>query len=327
MQGHAQLSQSGAWPGASLLALRGAPADGLRSLLTAARDLVREGDRRDPHRPTLVRATIATAFFESSTRTRVSFTIAAQRLGAAVVDLGPASSTSKGETLIDTCRTIEAMGVDALIVRHEQAGAAQSVERALRASGSSCAVLNAGDGRHEHPTQGLLDALTIAEAHGRLDSFDLSGLRIAVVGDAANSRVARSDVAAFTTLGAEVVIVGPPNLAPRSLEALGCRVEEDLDAVLSEVDAVQMLRIQFERAASVASPADHAAGYQLSAARAATLRPGAVVLHPGPMNRGLEVAPEVADGPRSRVLRQVRMGVFVRMACLEACVGAAQRSG
>jgi aspartate carbamoyltransferase catalytic subunit len=220
-----------------------------------------------------------------------------------------------------------------MIVRARQNGAAAMIAGAV-----ACPVINAGDGRHEHPTQGLLDLLTIAEAHGRLGGFDLSGLMVAIVGDVASSRVARSAIAGLTALGARVVCVGPPALAPRSLEALGCAVSNDFDAVLPAADAVMMLRIQFERhgeaaekapalpgapprSAAIASVREYRDGYGLTTDRAARLKPGAIVMHPGPINRGLEIDAAVADGPRSVILKQVAHGVAVRMAALGLCIG------
>jgi aspartate carbamoyltransferase catalytic subunit len=280
--------------------------------------------------------TVATMFFEDSTRTRTSFTLAAHRCGARTVDVsGAATSVNKGETYIDTARVIESMGVDALVVRARQNGAADLVAGAVR-----CAVLNAGDGRHEHPTQGLLDCYTLAEAHGRLDDFDLSGLRVAIVGDVVNSRVARSAIAGMTALGASVVCIGPPNFAPASLAALGCAVTNDLDSVLPAADAAMMLRIQFERHAeggpgdakpqgpepkktsAIASIREFREFYALTEERAARMKPGAVVMHPGPINRNLELDSAVADGPRSVILKQVANGVPVRMAALALCVAA-----
>lgn len=321
--------QSGgaATSGRDLVGLGGIDVALLKRLLASAKDIGaawrgRSGARSAPGIGSpLAGRTIANLFFENSTRTRVSFTIAAQRLGAHVVDLSAAgSSVSKGETLSDTVRTIEAMGVDALIVRHASSGAA-----ALAARAAAVPVLNAGDGSHEHPTQGLLDTLTVAEAHGRLDGFDLSGLRLAIVGDVLHSRVARSDIAAWTALGASVVCVGPPTLAPRTLEAMGVEVRHELDGVLGEVDVVQSLRVQFERAASLSSARDYAAAYQINAERLKRMKPSAVVMHPGPMNRGLEItgdAAEATDGPRGLILRQVENGVYVRMAALLWCLDA-----
>ncbi len=302
------------------------PATELRSLLAAARAMAERG-APGPVNPTLNGRLVANLFFEDSTRTRTSFSIAAKRLGAEVVDLlGGISSVSKGETLIDTARNVEAMGVGALVVRARQSGAAEMIARSV-----ACPVINAGDGRHEHPTQGLLDIYTLAEAHGRLGDFDLRGLRVAIVGDVAASRVARSAIAGLTVLGAEVVCVGPPAMAPQGLAGLGARVSRDLDAVLEEMDAVMMLRIQFERygektgekgaepakASPIASIREFRAFYALTVERAARLKPGAVVMHPGPINRGIELDAEVADGERSVILRQVSNGVIVRMAVLE----------
>ena len=319
------------WTRRHLLGLQGASAPELRAVLARAAELAAAGGAE-----TLRGRTIATMFFEDSTRTRTSFTLAARRMGAEVVDLSAAaSSVNKGETLVDTARTIRVMGVDAVVIRTKQAGAAALVAAALDTgleTGATCSVLNAGDGKHEHPTQGLLDLLTIAEAHGRLADFDLSGLRVAIVGDVASSRVARSAIAGLLTLGASAVVVGPPALCPGSLSALGCRVARDLDGELPRADAVMMLRVQFERhepggshgegskAMALGSAREYREFYGLNTTRTAGMKDGAVVLHPGPMNRGLEIEGEVADGPRSRVLRQVALGVPARMAALEACI-------
>jgi aspartate carbamoyltransferase catalytic subunit len=313
------------------------PAADLSTLLAEARDYLPSANLPETRTGALAGRTIATMFFEDSTRTKTSFTLAARRMSADVVDLSTtASSVNKGESLVDTARTVEAMGVSAMVVRARQNGAAAMIAEAVE-----CPVINAGDGKHEHPTQGLLDVLTIAEAHGRLAGFDFSGLTVAIVGDIASSRVARSAVAGLTTLGASVVCVGPPGLAPASLASLGCKVTGDLDRVLPEADALMMLRIQFERhgegaeaqktapgaqpvrSAAIASIREYREGYGLTVERAARLKPGAVVLHPGPMNRGLEIDAAVADGPRSVILKQVAHGVAVRMAALGLCIGAA----
>ncbi|MCC6675718.1 MAG: aspartate carbamoyltransferase catalytic subunit [Phycisphaerales bacterium] len=275
---------------------------------------------------------MANLFFEDSTRTMTSFSVAAKRLGMQTINLrGAASSVSKGETLVDTALNVEAMGVDALVVRARQSGAAVGIARAVK-----CAVINAGDGRHEHPTQGLLDAYTLAESHGRLEDFDLAGLTVAIVGDIASSRVARSNIAGLGALGANVVCVGPPGLAPASLKSLGCEVSADLDGLLPVIDAVMVLRMQFERhdeeggekkpegdrrSAMIASVRDYRELYAMTPARAERMKKGAVVMHPGPMNRGLEIDAEVADGPRSVILRQVTNGARVRMAVLGWCLG------
>lgn len=325
-----------------LLGLMGMPRERLVGLLQAAARM--EAAPPQSVASALAGKVVANLFFEDSTRTRVSFAIAAQRLGAGVVDLtGATSSVSKGETLIDTATNIEAMGVCALVVRARQSGAA-----ALIASRVGIPVINAGDGKHEHPTQGLLDVATLARATGRDRDgrYDLSGLRVAIVGDIAASRVARSDIAALTMLGAQVVCVGGPTLAPAGLASLGCTVERDLDALLPTLDAVVMLRIQFERAGGegashaiasaapgglppkaagtsvIASVREYREQYAMTAPRAARLKPGAVVMHPGPINRGIELDAEVADDPtRSVILRQVSQGVLVRMAVLKELCG------
>jgi aspartate carbamoyltransferase catalytic subunit len=312
-----------------LLGLQGMSADDLRSYLTSARALAAE-----PAKPTLAGKIIANVFLEDSTRTRTSFGIAARRLGADVIDIiGAASSVNKGETLIDTARNIEAMGVDAIVVRASQSGAATMIADAV-----ACPVVNAGDGRHEHPTQGLLDIFTIAQCHGRSKTFDMGDLTVAIVGDIAASRVARSNIAGLTTLGAQVICVGPPNMAPASLTALSpnLRVERDLNRVLPRVDAVIMLRIQFERTAEgkaiqgaalvakapgIASIREYRERYGLSLARTELMKPTAVLLHPGPINRGIELDESVADGPRSMILKQVENGVLVRMAVLARLCG------
>lgn len=311
--------------GPGLLGLRGLSREEIRALLERAGEFERAGAE-----PTLRGRIVANLFFEDSTRTRTSFAIAARRLGAEVVDFSSGSSSvNKGETLIDTARTVEAMGVEAIVVRARQSGAAAIIQ-----AGVGVPVINAGDGRHEHPTQGLLDLYTIAHAHGRED-FDLSGLMVAIVGDVANSRVARSDIAGLGALGARTICVGPAALTPASLESLGTRVSHDLDAVLPRADVVVMLRIQFERhaggeggeksgekkSAAIASIREYRAFYALTGERAGRLKKGAVVMHPGPMNRGIEIDADVADGPRAVITRQVAHGVLVRMAALERAMG------
>ena len=319
------------WRGRDLVGLQGLSRAELVSLLTASRDAAHKIEQNALD-PILRGRVVATMFFEDSTRTRSSFTVAAQRAGASVVDLsGGSSSVNKGETLIDTARNIEAMGVDAIIVRARQSGAAQIVAQAV-----ACPIINAGDGRHEHPTQGLLDTLTIASRFDRDTTFDLSGLNIVIVGDIASSRVARSGIAALTTLGAQVTCVGPSSMAPSSLSALGCTVAHELDPLLHTAHAVMMLRIQFERADAdtptgnkseqakksvIASVREYRRFYALSAERAAKMRQGAIVMHPGPINRGIELDADVADGPRSVIMQQVTHGVAVRAAVLSLLVG------
>lgn len=252
-------------------------------------------------------------FLEPSTRTKVSFEIAARRLGARVIEFDEqGSSLKKGETLLDTVRTIEAMGTDALVVRHGRDGILAEIAASARGS-----VISAGEGRSSHPTQGLLDLLTLLDEFG-----EIAGRRIAIVGDVAHSRVARSDVEAFAAFGAEVVLVAPPALRPDPLPS-GARAEEELDPLLPTLDAIVALRIQKERlpAGLALDPERFIGRYRLDEVRLARTPAHCVVLHPGPMNRGIEVTDAVADGPRSRILRQVENGVCVRMAVLEWCLG------
>ena len=262
-----------------------------------------------PVPPALAGRTVATVFFEPSTRTRLSFDVAAQSLGARVLAFDKASSSDvKGETLLDTVRNLEALGVSLFVVRHALSGAADFVARHVRAR-----VVNAGDGAHQHPTQGLLDAFTLWRAWGTL-----AHKTIVIAGDIAHSRVARSSASLFRRLGAQVVLSGPPSLVPPEAECLGER-EIDFDKALQNADAVMMLRYQKERHLDVAgSSGDFTQGWGLTEARARRLKAGALVMHPGPINRGVEIHDAVADGPRSVILEQARNGVFVRQAVLEA---------
>ncbi len=262
--------------------------------------------------PLLAGRTVVNLFFEPSTRTRTSFELAARRLGALVVNFDIASSsTSKGETLEDTLATLEAMDADAFVVRHKENG----TPARLAAHARRAAVLNAGDGNHAHPTQGLLDLLTIRDRKGRVD-----GLTVTICGDVRHSRVARSDVHGLAALGAgEIRLCGPAALLPAADEFPHCRVFEDFDAAVEGADVIVMLRLQKERMERLAFDEDtYFARYGLDAKRLARARPDAVVMHPGPMNRGVEIASEVADGAQSAVLEQVANGVFARMAVLEA---------
>jgi aspartate carbamoyltransferase catalytic subunit len=306
-----------------LLGLDGLSRDDILPLLDRAAALapVARGERA--RLDSLRHRTVANLFLEDSTRTRCSFTLAARRLGADTLDIGAAgSSASKGETLIDTCLNLQAMGVDAFVIRTSASGAPHQAAAELDAP-----VINAGDGRHEHPTQGLLDLLTLRERLGD----DLAGRRVAIVGDVVNSRVARSAMFGLTALGAHVVFVGPPSLVPATFEQLSngpgvVSIERDFDAVIPEVDAVMMLRVQFERAAGehIASIEEFRERFSLTARRASRMKPHAAVLHPGPINRGLEMESAVVDDPaRSAILRQVSNGVAVRMAVLEWAIGAA----
>ena len=250
-------------------------------------------------------------FFENSTRTMTSFEIAGKRLGADVMNMNvPTSSVKKGETLIDTAMTLNAMRPDLLIVRHQSSGAA-----ALLAQKVNCAVLNAGDGRHEHPTQALLDALTIRRRKGRLD-----GLIVAICGDIANSRVARSNIPALLKMGARVRVVAPPTLLPGGIERFGVEAFTDMERGLEGCDVVMTLRIQNERLTDAAIPSvrEYYDRYGLTREKLAAAKPDAVVMHPGPMNRGVEIDEDIADDPdRSAIQEQVEMGVAVRMAILD----------
>ncbi|MCA1712971.1 MAG: aspartate carbamoyltransferase catalytic subunit [Actinobacteria bacterium] len=267
--------------------------------------------------PTLRGRTVVNLFFEDSTRTRTSFELAAKRLSADVINFSAkGSSVSKGETLKDTALTLEAMGSDAVVIRHSWSGAPVNLARIVRGS-----VVNAGDGTHEHPTQALLDAFTMRKRLGRLE-----GLRVTIVGDILHSRVARSNVLLLSTLGADVTLVAPPTLLPVGVEAWPCETSYDLDAVLPKSDVVMMLRVQRERmgAAYFPSSREYARRYGLDVRRAQVLKDDAIVMHPGPMVRGMEIAPEVADGARSTIQEQVANGVSVRMAVLYLLLGGAE---
>ena len=297
-----------------LLTLKDLPRDTLLALLDRAQAFV---DGAAP-KPTLAGTAICTLFFEPSTRTRLSFQRAAQRLGADVLNFDAStSSTTKGETALDTLKTIEAMGVRGFVVRHAVNGA---VDQLALAANPGTALLNAGDGRSAHPTQGLLDMLTLRQAKGA----DFSKLKVAIVGDVRHSRVARSDLHALRTLGTrEIRVCGPQALLPDDDTLHGCIVTGDFDAAVEGVDALMMLRLQRERMAEglVASLDDYHRNYGLTAQRLRRAAADAVVLHPGPMNRGVEITDEVADGPQSLILKQVANGVAVRMAALEALLG------
>ena len=277
-------------------------------------ELNRQPQKRDDR---LAGLTIINAFFENSTRTRLSFEIAGKRLGADVVNMNAAqSSVKKGETLIDTAVTLNAMRADAIVIRHASSGAV-----ALIAGKVDCPVLNAGDGSHEHPTQALLDALTLRRAaQERGGSGEIAGLSITICGDILHSRVARSNMLCLTALGAEVRVCAPPALMPEGVEALGVTPFHDFDAALAGADVVMMLRLQQERMQGqfVPSPREFRHLYGLTLDRLAKAKPGALVMHPGPMNRGVEIDSNVADlAGRSLITRQVEMGVAIRMACLD----------
>ena len=301
-----------------LLTLDGLPRDTLCRLIDRAGQIRDAALGRTPRRQALDGTTVCTLFFEPSTRTRSSFHIAAQRLGADVLNFDAStSSTRKGETARDTLRNLEAMGVRGFIVRHADDGAVAAL---AAEAGEGTALINAGDGRSAHPTQGLLDVLTIRQAKGA----DFSRLKILMVGDVAHSRVARSDLHALRTLGAgEIRVCGPQSLLPDDGTLAGCATGQDFDAMLEGVDVVMMLRLQRERMEEglVSSLEDYHRDYGLTTARLTRAARDAVVLHPGPINRGVEITDEVADGPQSLVLRQVSNGVAIRMAVLEMLLG------
>lgn len=302
-----------------LITLQGLGRARIEHLLDAA-DAMREASRGGSRPLDILRGrTLINLFFEPSTRTRTSFDLAAQRLGAQVVNFDiTSSSTVKGETLLDTIHTLEAMHCDAFVVRHKQTGTPAFIAQHLR---SHASVVNAGDGSHAHPTQGLLDVLTLRHVRG-----DLSRLRVVICGDIAHSRVARSDVHALHALGVtEVRLCAPPVLLPssESIEFAGCELSSDLDTAMEDRDVVIVLRLQKERmdVAQVPSEADYFRTFGLSSARLARANPGCVVMHPGPINRNVEIADDVADGPQSLILEQVANGVFVRMAVLAHLLG------
>jgi aspartate carbamoyltransferase catalytic subunit len=274
-----------------------------------------EASRRGERKLAVLRGrTVVNLFFEASTRTRSSFEIAGKRLGADVINVSSSgSSVSKGETLLDTARNLEAMGPDVLVIRHAASGAPHFVARNVR-----CAVVNAGDGMHEHPTQALLDAFTIRRAKGRID-----GLTIAIVGDVAHSRVARSGANLLGKLGARVRFCAPWTLMPKEADRLGAEVVADLPRALDGADVILMLRIQRERLheALIPSAREYSKTFGLGLRSLALAKPDAIVMHPGPMNRGVEIDDAVADGPRSVILDQVEAGVAVRMAVLASAVG------
>jgi aspartate carbamoyltransferase catalytic subunit len=284
------------------------------AILDTAEELARLSERPIKKLPTLRGLTVVNLFFEDSTRTRVSFEAAAKRLSADVINFSAkGSSVAKGESLKDTAQTLEAIGADAVVIRHYASGAPHRLARWVHGS-----VINAGDGTHEHPTQALLDAFTIRRRLGRLD-----GLRVSIVGDVLHSRVARSNVLLLHTLGAEVTLVAPPTLLPVAMNGWPCAVGYDLDAVLPKSDVVMMLRVQQERMSAAYFPSvrEYSRRYGLDRARMAQLADHAIVMHPGPMNRGVEIAAEVADDPRSTIVEQVGNGVSVRMAVLYLLLG------
>jgi aspartate carbamoyltransferase catalytic subunit len=291
-------------------------------ILDTAEELASLADRPIKKLPTLRGRTVVNLFYEDSTRTRISFEAAAKRLSADVINFSAkGSSVGKGESLKDTALTLEAMGADAVVIRHSASGAAHRLAGWVRGS-----VLNAGDGTHEHPTQALLDAFTIRRrlrGQGARANTALEGIRVTIVGDVLHSRVARSNVLLLSTLGAEVTLAAPPTLLPLAVGSWPCEVSYDLDSELPKSDVVMMLRVQQERmtAAYFPSVREYSRRYGLDVARMARLPEHAIVMHPGPMNRGVEIAAEVADSARSTIVEQVANGVTTRMAVLYLLLG------
>ncbi len=293
-----------------LLGIEQLSAEEILTVLNLAETFREISERRIKKVPTLRGKTVVNLFMEPSTRTRVSFEIAEKRLSADGVNISASgSAVQKGETLLDTARNLEAMNPDVVVIRHRAAGAPHFLARHIRAS-----VVNAGDGAHEHPTQALLDCMTIRQHKGRIE-----GLVVAIVGDIAHSRVARSDILALSKLGAEVRVAGPATMLQPGLENLGCRTFTNVEEALEGADVVMMLRIQRERLGGESLFADtreYARTFGLNLQRLSLAKPDAIVMHPGPINRGVEMLPEVADGERSVILEQVANGVAVRMAVL-----------
>ena len=309
-----------------LLSINDLSADEAMEILNTASELAKISDGPMKKLPTLRGRTVVNLFFEDSTRTRISFESAAKRLSADVINFSAkGSSVSKGESLKDTAQTLQAMGADAVVIRHGASGAAQ---RLADSGWISASVINAGDGTHEHPTQALLDAYTI---RSKFPEFNRSfkGLRVAIVGDILHSRVARSNVLLLTKLGATVTLVAPPTLIPVGVVDWNVKVSYDLDSVLKDIDVLMMLRVQSERMANSFFPSEreYSRGYGLDITRLNSLNPNAIVMHPGPMNRGLEISAESADSHKSVVLAQVSNGVLVRMAVLYQLLGGAALTG
>jgi len=301
-----------------LLGLEQLSAEEITRLLDAAAKFVRVGVGDVPKRDDLKGKVVVNLFYEPSTRTRVSFGLAARRLGADTVDFSPGgSSTAKGETFIDTAKNIEAMGVNAMVVRHSSPGAPHLLTKHLL---PHVRVINAGDGAHEHPTQGLLDIFSLRQRLGRV-----AGLTVGLVGDIAHSRVARSNIHGLVKLGAKVVVCGPTTLVPPEVERLGVEVAHNLDAILPRCDVLNLLRVQFERQRSGLFPSirEYRLLFGMDGERMRRAKPGVLLLAPGPINRGVEITPDVADGPNSAILDQVTNGLAVRMAVLaEVCSSA-----
>jgi aspartate carbamoyltransferase catalytic subunit len=302
------------WHRKDLLGLDELSAKEILTILDTAGAFKGVGERSLKKVPALRGRTLVNFFVEPSTRTRVSFELAAMRLSADVINMSAsASSLQKGETLKDTAKNLEALAADIIVLRHSSPGACRFLSERIGAS-----IINAGDGAHEHPTQGLLDVFTMREHHG-----DLKGKKVGIVGDILFSRVARSNVHALVKLGAKVFLIGPTTLVPDTFEKLGARVVHRLDDMIEELDVINLLRIQHERQRKEYFPSlgEYTALFGLTKSRAAKLRPGCLVMHPGPINRGVEIDSDVADGASSVILEQVTHGLAVRMAVLYLCAG------
>ncbi len=303
------------WTRKDLLGIQELSADELTLILDTAAAFKTVGTREIKKVPALRGKTLVNFFVEPSTRTRTSFELAAHRLSADVINISASqSSLQKGETLKDTAMNLEALFADIVVLRHPSAGAAQFLGERLKAC-----VINAGDGAHEHPTQALLDTFTVREKKGHI-----AGLHVAIIGDIAFSRVARSNIHALLKLGAQVTLVGPTTLVPHEFAQLGCRIEHHIDDVLGEVDVVNLLRIQHERQRKEYFPSlgEYTSLFGLTRKRAAKLKPECLIMHPGPINRGVEIDSDVADSAASVILQQVTNGLAVRMAVLYLCAGA-----
>ena len=297
------------WPHKHLLDIESLTPEQITAVLDTARAFKAVGERAIKKVPALRGKTVVNLFVEPSTRTRISFELAAQRLSADIINFSAdASSFKKGETLKDTARNLEALNADIIVIRHAASGAPHFLSRVVQS-----AIVNAGDGAHEHPTQALLDTFTIREKKGRI-----AGLNVTILGDILYSRVARSNIWALTKLGARVTLCGPSTLVPRVFEQMGCRVTHRVDEALADADVINLLRIQHERQRQTMFPSlgEYTSLFGLTKARFARIKPDALIMHPGPINRGVEIDSEVADGPRSVILEQVTNGIAVRMAVL-----------
>ena len=313
-QGETQTAQ---WTKKDLLGLRDLTSEEIRLILETAESFREISLRPIKKVPALRGKTVVNLFFEPSTRTRTSFELAAKRLSADIVNIAASSSSiSKGETLLDTVKNLEALKIDVIVIRHAAAGVPHLIARHTSAS-----VINAGDGAHEHPTQALLDLLTIQEKKGRLE-----GLRVSIIGDIAHSRVARSNIWGLTKLGAAVTVCGPPTLIPPHIEALGVQATYDVGQAIRDADVLMLLRIQHERQEALLVPSlrEYRLRYGIDRERIKLAKPGVLIMHPGPVNRGVELDSSVADGPHSVILSQVTNGIAVRMAVLYLVAGAAK---